>query len=145
MGRIPQTVFREPPPTAATQRERILTLLRDAARSGHGVSGDTLRYEHGIRQAPTRVFELRNTFGFEIETIQDADTRLATYYFRGDPPEGWQPAAKQTSFRLKAETKPSTETPQNDSADWYTRQPGKSRPAQEPPIDLPLFTGSQRV
>jgi hypothetical protein len=124
MGRIPQTVFREPPPTAASQRQRILTLLRDAAQAGHGVSGDALRYQHNIRQAPTRIFELKNQFGFQIETLQDPDTRLATYYFRGDPPEGWRPPAKQTSFRLKANpvTAPLAA---NDSGDWYATKTGK--------------------
>ena len=144
MGRIPQTVFREPPPTAASQRERILALLRDAARSGHGVSGDALRYEHGIRQAPTRVFELRNTFGFDIETIQDPDTRLATYYFRGDPPEEWHPPAKQTSFRLKANSAAAPLTPANDSGDWYTSQTGKPRPATDRNPAAPLFPEDYR-
>lgn len=138
MGRIPQTVFREAPPTAASQRQRILALLRDAARTGHGVSGDALRYEHNIRQAPTRIFELKNQFGYEIETVQDPDTRLATYYFRGDPPEGWQPAAKQRSFRLKANPAVALLAPVNDSGDWYTSKIGKSRPV-EPGSELPLF------
>jgi hypothetical protein len=129
--------FREPSPSAANQRERILSLLRDAARSGQGVSGDALRYEHKLRQAPTRIFELKNHYGYQIETLQDPDTRLATYFFRRDPPEGWHPRAKQTRLCLKA--KASSDTPKSelygtaapaaDSRDWYERATGKPRPS----------------
>jgi hypothetical protein len=83
--------FREPPPSAANQREKILSLLREARRRGQAISGDALRFEHNILQAPTRIFELKNDCGYQIETSQDPDTRLATYHLRADPPEGWQP------------------------------------------------------
>jgi hypothetical protein len=91
--------FRELPPSAPSQREKVLLPLRDAARSGQNVSGGALRYEHKLRQAPTRFFEL-------IETLQDPDTRLAAYYLRGDPPEGWRPPTKQARFRGKAGAEP---------------------------------------
>jgi hypothetical protein len=106
-----QAVLREPPPSAANQCEKTLALLRDAARFGQGVSGDTLRYDHGIRQAPTRIFELKNLYGYQIETVQDPKTRLATYYLRGDPPADWQPS-----------------TTQQENFDWYTRATNKPRP-----------------
>jgi len=94
------TLFREPPPTASGQRQTVLRLLREAARSGQGVSGDTLRREYLIPQAPARIWELKNDFGVQIETRQDRTTRMATYYFRGDPPPNWKPPAKQGRFRL---------------------------------------------
>lgn len=106
---MPATLLREPPPSAANQREKTLVLLREAARSGQGVSGDTLRYHFNIRQAPTRIFELKNLYGYRIETVQDPKTRLATYYFRGDPLADWQPP-----------------TEHSDSADWFTKKTGRS-------------------
>jgi hypothetical protein len=42
---------------------------------------------------------------------RDRATRVATYHFRGDPPEGWRPPAKQARFRGKAGAEP-------DSAAW---------------------------
>lgn len=44
--------FREAPPSAANQREKILFLLRDARRMGRGVSGDALRYQHNFGKRP---------------------------------------------------------------------------------------------
>jgi hypothetical protein len=87
-------------------------LLREAVRFGQGVSGDTLRYDHDIRQAPTRIFELKKLNGYQIKTVQDPKTRCATYYLRGDPPVGWQPPAQQRKFK-----------------DWCTRATGKARPS----------------
>lgn len=108
----PKTLFREQPSSAANQREKILSLLREAARFGQGVSGDTLRYDCDIRQAPTGIWELKHECGYEIQTVQDPETRLATYYFRGDSPVGWQPPAQQRKFK-----------------NWYTRATGKARPS----------------
>lgn len=96
----PAALFREPPPTASGQRQTILHLLREAAKSNRGVSGDTLRFQHNIRQAPTRIFELRNDLGYDIRTEQDRATRCASYFFVSDPPPNWKPPAKQGRFRL---------------------------------------------
>jgi hypothetical protein len=92
--------FREPPPTTVGQRHTILRLLRQAAMSNRGVSGDCLRFEHNIRQAPTRIFELRNDFGYGIRTEQDQTTRCAVYFFVNEPPANWNPPVKQERFQL---------------------------------------------
>jgi len=129
------TLFREPPPSAAKQREKILALLRDAARSGRGVSGDTFRYDFDIRQAPTRIFELKNEFGYRIETVQDPETRLATYHFRGDPPEGWRPPAKQARLRLKAPSSSEVNpTPGEDTAESEYMRRVREEQAQAMPL-----------
>jgi hypothetical protein len=133
------TLFREPPPTASGQRQTILRLLREAARFGQGVSGDTLRREYGIPQAPARLWELKNLYGFQIETRQDRATRMATYYFRGDPPEGWRPPAKQARFRLKAEAEPDSATREGRPGDWFTQATGNPRPTEPAPDLGPLF------
>lgn len=130
------TVFREPPPTASGQRQTILRLLREAERFGQGVPGDTLRRAYGIPQAPARVWELKNLYGFQIETRQDRATRMATYYFRSDPPAGWRPPAKQARFRLvNSPAAPCVEAeapkPVADSTDWYTATTGKPRPSAD--------------
>jgi hypothetical protein len=129
---LPKTLFREPPPSATNQREKILSLLREAAPFGQGVSGDTLRYDCDIRQAPTRIFELKNEYGYRIETVQDPETRLATYFLRGDPPEGWRPPTKQARFRLvnsPAAPRVEAEAPKlnADSTDSYAATTGKPR------------------
>jgi hypothetical protein len=108
----PRTQFREPPPSAANQREKILSLLRENAPFGKGVSGDTLRYGCDIRQAPTRIVELKKRYGYQIETVQDPTTRCATYYLRGDPPVGWQPPAKRRKFKV-----------------WHTPAASRARPS----------------
>src|SRR5438309_310862 len=100
-GQRSGVIFREPPPTAANQRQLILRLLREAAQFGQGVSGDSLRHEYRIPQGPSRVWELKNLYGYQIETHQDPETRMATYIFRGDPPPNWKPQAKQKAMRLK--------------------------------------------
>ena len=133
------TLFREPPPTACGQRQTILRLLRDTARLGQGVSGDTLRREYSIPQAPARVWELKNLYGFQIETRQDHATRMATYYFRGDPPEGWRPPAKQARFHLKAVAEPDSATREGGPGDWFTQATGKPRPAELGPALAPPF------
>lgn len=116
-----RALFREPPPSARNQQERMIASLREAARFGQGISGDVFRYDFDIRQAPTRIFELKNQFGYQIETVQDPKTRCATYYLRGEPPEDWQPPARQKNF------------------DWYRRATGKPRPAEPAPDLGPLF------
>jgi hypothetical protein len=133
------TLFREPPPTASGQRQTILRLLREAARFGQGVSGDTLRRAHGIPQAPARVWELKNLYGFQIETRQDRATRMATYFFRSDPPAGWRPPEKQARLPLKAEAKPGLATREGGPGDWFTRATGKPRQAEPTPYLGPLF------
>jgi hypothetical protein len=101
------TLFREPPPTASGQRQRILCLLREAARSGQGMNTDTLG-DLGIKMPATRVWEPKNWYGFRIETCQDRVTRMATHYFRGDPPEGWHLPSKQARLRLEAGAEPAS-------------------------------------
>ena len=127
-------LFREAPPTAANQRLKALALLREAAQRGEGVSGDTLRYDFCIRQAPTRIFELKNEYGYRIETVQDPETRIATYFLRGGPPAGWRQPATQARFRLaNSPAAPRIEAeasnPVADSADWYRATTGKPRPS----------------
>jgi hypothetical protein len=81
--------FREPPPSAANQREKILALLRQAGN--RGVSGDVFRYEFRIRQAPTRIYELIKN-GYVIESRQNPKTRVAIYRLVAEPREKleWQ-------------------------------------------------------
>jgi Helix-turn-helix domain len=75
-----------PPLSAHSQRERILAALREAALLGKGVSSTTLLYSYRIRQFPTRVFELKEE-GFVIESQQDPETRLVTYFLKSEPEE----------------------------------------------------------
>jgi len=60
--------------------------LREAARRGAGVSSTTLLYTYHIRQFPTRIFELKAE-GFVIESRQDPETRLVTYFLKSEPEE----------------------------------------------------------
>jgi hypothetical protein len=75
-----------PPLTAQSQRERILSALREAALLGKGVSSTTLLYSYHIRQFPTRIFELKAE-GFVIESHQEPETRLVTYFLKSEPAE----------------------------------------------------------
>jgi len=75
-----------PPLSAHSQRERILAALRDAARRGEGVSSTTLLYTLHIRQFPSRIFELKAE-GFVIESHQNSETRLVTYFLKSEPSE----------------------------------------------------------
>ena len=130
-----EVLFREPPPSAANQREIILRLLRTAARLGQGVSGDTLRSGYGFPQAPARIWELKNLFGYRIETTQDCVTRLATYHFRGEPPEGWQPSKH---LRRKLKTADLTEQSRRN-------EPSRFEQVHERDIEreAPLFAGGR--
>jgi helix-turn-helix protein len=75
-----------PPFSAKSQRERILPVLREAARRSEGVSSTTLLYTLHIRQFPTRIFELKAE-GFVIESHQHSETRLVTYFLKSEPLE----------------------------------------------------------
>jgi len=75
-----------PPFSAKSQRERILSVLREAARRGEGVSSTTLLYSLHVRQFPTRIFELKAE-GFVIESHQHTETRLVTYFLKSEPSE----------------------------------------------------------
>jgi Helix-turn-helix domain len=79
-------VIARPPSTARSQRERILSALREAARRGEGVSSTILLYSYHIRQFPTRIFELKAE-GFVIESHQNPETRLVTYFLKSEPEE----------------------------------------------------------
>lgn len=82
----PNALCAGPPPTANSQRERILSALREAAQRGEGVSSTTLLYSYRIRQFPTRIFECKAE-GFVIESHQDPETRLVTYFLKSEPAE----------------------------------------------------------
>ena len=75
-----------PPFSAKSQRERILSVLREAARRNEGVSSTKLLYTLHIRQFPTRIFELKAQ-GFVIESHQHSETRLVTYFLKSEPSE----------------------------------------------------------
>lgn len=75
-----------PPSSAQSQRKRILSLLREATLLGKGVSSTTLLYSYRIRQFPTRIFELKAE-GFVIESHQEPETRLVTYFLKSEPAE----------------------------------------------------------
>ena len=92
-----------PPSTARSQRERILSALREAAHRGEGVSSTTLLYSYHIRQFPTRIFELKSE-GFVIESHQNPETRFVTYFLKSEPAE------------------------RKTTGDWYERG-GRKRPA----------------
>jgi hypothetical protein len=77
-------VIAGPPSTARSQRERILSALREAAQRSEGVSSTTLLYSYRIRQFTTRIFELKAE-GFVIESHQDHETRLVTYFLKSEP------------------------------------------------------------
>jgi hypothetical protein len=79
-------VITGPPSTARSQCERILFALREAAQRSGGVSSTTLLYSYHIRQFPTRIFELKAE-GFVIESQQDPETRLVTYFLKSEPAE----------------------------------------------------------
>lgn len=92
--------FREPPPTAASQRAVIARLLVEAKARGEGVSGDVLRHACNIPQAPARIWELKNQFGYQIATRQDPTTRMATYFLIAEPSTDWRPPVKQRKLKL---------------------------------------------
>jgi len=86
MNRDATNLSAGPPSTARSQRERILAALREAARRDEGVSSTTLLYSYHIRQFPTRIFELKAE-GFVIESHQNPETRLVTYFLKSEPGE----------------------------------------------------------
>jgi hypothetical protein len=101
-------VIAGPPSSARSQRERILSALREAAQRGGGVSSTSLLYSYHIRQFPTRIFELKAE-GFIIESHQDPETRLVTYFLKSEPAE------------------------RKTTGDWF------AGPGQRRPTGLPLF------
>jgi hypothetical protein len=129
-----QSKKRGTPAFAGGQRETILRLLREAKLRGDGVSNNDLRFQYRYSDAPTRIFELK-AMGWGIESRWLPGQRYISYFLLSEPehikplptylPKG--PDPRQHEF--------------SDSEDWYTRETGKPRPAEQPPDLGPLFAG----
>ena len=59
-----------------TQRQKVLRLLKESGQSG--INSHDLTYIHGIKQAPTRVKELRSE-GFLITTTPPLENKSVNY------------------------------------------------------------------
>jgi hypothetical protein len=63
------------------QRNKVLELLQNAG--ANGINGYDLTYRHKIKQAPTRIFELREQ-GYAIESRKNPN-KSVTYILLGSP------------------------------------------------------------
>jgi hypothetical protein len=106
------------PAFAASQRQKILELLR--AAGVHGVSRATLIFEHRMTQCGARVDELKHQGHEIVSELRDGEQYV----------------------RHVLKTEPLDLRPIPDGAGWYERQTGKSRPHDKD--DLPLFAGGDR-
>lgn len=96
------------PSFAATQRDKILELLRQAGP--RGVSREDLIFRYRWTQAGARIFELEQ-MGFVIRHDSRPGQRFITYVLESEPLE------------LK---------PLPSGVDWYEQQTGKPRPSSHP-------------
>lgn len=112
-----ERTLRGRPPFAASQREKILELLRAAGPLG--VSRATLIFEHRITQCGARVDELKRQ-GHVIESFSQDGEAYVRYRLTSEPLE------------LK---------PIPTGADWYNRE-HRTRPSKT--SGLPLFDAAVR-
>jgi Helix-turn-helix domain len=108
------------------QRARLLALL-DEARGGWVPLPEILAL--GIAQYNARIFELRR-LGFSIENRTEEIDGVRHSWFR--LVDSISPPATSPSHPPPAD-RPST------TADWFERQTGKPRPAEQTPAAGPLF------
>jgi hypothetical protein len=96
------------PAFAASQRDKILELLRQAGP--RGISRSDLIFHHRMTQCGTRIFELEQ-MGYVIRHDSRPGQRYVTYVLVSEP---------------------LTPKPIPSGADWYTIQTGKPRPSGHP-------------
>ena len=103
------------PTLAASQRDKILALLKQAG--SEGVRREDLIFQYRWTQAGTRIFELEQ-MGYKIRHESRVGERLVVYVLESEP------------LKLK---------PLPEGRDWYEAQFG-ARPSPKKPGDLgPLF------
>lgn len=67
-----------------TQRQKVLRLLRESGKSG--LNSHDLTYIHGIKQAPTRIYELIEK-GYKISSSAPHKNRSIDYVLDYEPEE----------------------------------------------------------